>query len=118
MLVSLDGTRFVPVRTKDIDRMTADRSTPAAALAAKVLDSQRPFAEAGGYYLWDVLAAVTARRPDVVRADSIPLRVSLDSAEAGRTVRDAAGSATQVTIEADAAGFERILLDTLLGRGQ
>jgi inosine-uridine nucleoside N-ribohydrolase len=118
VLVSLDGTRFVPVRTKDIDRMTADRSTPAAALAAKVLDSQRPFAEAGGYYLWDVLAAVTARRPDVVRADSIPLRVSLDSAEAGRTVRDAAGSATQVTIEADAAGFERILLDTLLGRGQ
>jgi len=118
VLVSLDGTSYVPVRTADIDRMTADRSTPAAALAAQVLDSQREFAKSGGYYMWDVLAATTARQPDVVRVESIPLRVSLDPREAGRTVRDPAGHATLVTVEADADGFERIFLDALLGRSR
>lgn len=116
VLVSLDGTNYVPIRTADIDRMTSDRSTPAAALAARVLDSQREFAKAGGYYMWDVLASVTARQSDVVRVESIPVRVSLDPREAGRTVRDAAGHETLVTVEADAEGFERILLDALLGR--
>jgi inosine-uridine nucleoside N-ribohydrolase len=118
VLVSLDGTNYVPIRIADIDRMTSDRSTPAAALAAQVLDSQREFAKDGGYYMWDVLASVTARQSDVVRVESIPVRVSLDPAEAGRTVRDPAGLATLVTVEADAEGFERIVLFALLGRAR
>lgn len=118
VLVSLDGTNHLPIRTADIDRMTSDRSTPAAALAAQVLDTQRAFAKTGGYYMWDVLTAMTARQPDVVRVESIPVRVSLDPGEAGRTVRDPAGHETLVTVEADAEGFERIFLEALLGRAR
>lgn len=118
LLVSLDGTNHVPIRTADIDRMTSDRSTPAATLAAQVLDSQREFAASDDYYMWDVLAAMTARQPDVVRVEPISLRVILDPAEAGRTIRDPAGHLTLVAVEADAAGFERILLDALRGRAQ
>jgi inosine-uridine nucleoside N-ribohydrolase len=118
VLVSLDGTNYVPIRIADIDRMTSDRSTPAAALAAQVLDSQREFAKTGGYYMWDVLGAATARQPDVVRVESIPVRVSLDPGEAGRTVRNPAGQEIPVTVEADAEGLERIFLDALLGRAR
>jgi len=117
VLVSLDGTNDVPVRTADINRMSADQSTPAASLAARILDTQREFAKAGGRYAWDVLTAMTARQPDVVRLESIPVRVSLDSGESGRTIRDPAGHQVRVTVKADAAGFERIFLDALLGRG-
>ncbi len=118
VLVSLDGTNSVPLRPSDIDRMTADRSTKAATILATILESQREFAEGGGYYLWDVLTAVAARQPDVARIERIPLRVSLAPGEAGRTVRDATGREIRVTVEADAEGFERILLDALLGRAR
>jgi inosine-uridine nucleoside N-ribohydrolase len=118
VLVSLDGTNSVPIETADIDRITADRSTPAAAIAAQVLDSQRAFAASGGFYLWDLLASMAARQPDVVRVESIPVRVSLDAGEAGRTVRDPAGREIPTTVEADAEGFERIFLEALLGRAR
>ena len=116
VLVALDGTNSVPLRPSDIDRLTADRSTKAASILATILESQRAFAEAGGYYLWDVLGAMTARQPDVARIEPVHLGVSLAAGEAGRTVRDPAGRETRVTMEADAEGFERILLDALLGR--
>ncbi len=118
VLVSLDGTNSVPLRPTDIDRLTADRSTPAARLAAGILLDQRDFAASGGYYAWDMLGAVTARQPDVVRLERIPVRVSLAAGEAGRTVRDAAGRELLVTVEADAEGFERIYLDAVLGRAR
>ena len=118
VLVSLDGTNSVPLRPADIDRLTADRSTKAATIVATILESQREFAEAGGYYLWDALGAVTARQPDVARIERIPLKVSLEAGEAGRTVRDPTGDAIRVTVEADAEGLERILLDALLGRAR
>jgi inosine-uridine nucleoside N-ribohydrolase len=118
ILVSLDGTNSVPLRPADVARMTADRSTKAATILASILESQREFAEAGGYYLCDVLGAVTTRQSDVARIESIPVRVSLASGEAGRTVRDPAGREVRVTMEADAEGFERILLDAVLGRAR
>ena len=118
VLVSLDGTNHVPIRIADIDRMTADRSTRAADLAARVFDSQRDFARSGGSYAWDVLAAIAARQPDIVRTEPITVRVATDPGQAGRTVRDTAGNRILVTVDADRRGFERILLDALLGRAK
>jgi inosine-uridine nucleoside N-ribohydrolase len=118
VLVSLDGTNSVPLRPADIERLTADRSTRAATILATILESQRAFAEGGGYYLWDVLTAVAARQPDVARIERIPVRVSMAAGEAGRTVRDPTGRQVRVTTEADAEGFERILVDALLGRAR
>jgi len=119
VLVSLDGTRHVPMRTATIDRLSANRSTTAADVVARILASQRSFAASGQYYAWDVLAAVAARQPDVVRLELIPLRVSPASGEAGRTVRDSAsGRPVLVAVDADAAGFERIFLDALFGRAR
>ncbi len=117
-LVSLDGTNDVPVRTVTIDRWTADQSTPAASLAGRVLETQRTFAASGGYYAWDVLTAVVAREPGVVRTSRANLRVSMDPAEAGRTVRDPAGSAVLVALDADTGTFERIFLDAIRGRAR
>ena len=111
-------TNHVPIRPTGIDRMTSDRSTPAAALAARILDSQRGFAESGDYYSWDVLAAIAARQPDIVRVERIGLRVATDPAEAGRTVRDPAGHEVLVSVDADPDSFERIFLDALLGRAR
>jgi inosine-uridine nucleoside N-ribohydrolase len=118
VLVSLDGTKVVPIRPADIDRMTRDRSTRAASLAAQVLDAQRGVAATGQYYAWDPLAAVIARQLDAARLEAIPVRVMTDSGRAGRTIRDPAGKAILVTVDADAAGFERIFLDALLGRAR
>lgn len=118
VLVSLDGTNHVPIRPADIDRMTSDRSTPAAALAARILETQRGFAESGDYYSWDVLAAIAARQPDIVRVERIPLRVVTDPTEAGRTLRDPAGHEVLVSVDADPDGFERIFLEALLGRAR
>ncbi len=117
-LVSLDATNDVPVRTSTIDRWTADRSTSAAVLAARLLDTQRAFAAAGGYYTWDVLAAVAAREPHVAQTSRVSLRVSTGPGEAGRTIRDPAGSPVLVALHADASAFERIFLDALLGRAR
>lgn len=117
-LVSLDAINDVPVRVSTIDRWTADRSTSAAALAARLLDTQRPFAAAGGYYTWDVLAAVAAREPRVVQTSTVTLRVSSRPGEAGRTVRDPSGSPVLVALHGDGGAFERIFLDALLGRAR
>ena len=118
VLVSLDGTNHVPIRPANIDRMVSDRSTPAAALSARILDTQRGFAASGDYYWWDVLAAIAARQPDIVRVERIPLRVATDPTEAGRTIRDPGGHEVLVSVDADPDGFERILLDALLGRAR
>lgn len=118
VLVSLDGTNYVPIRPADINRLTADRSTAVASLAAAILKSRRASAAAGGYYMWDVLGAVTARQPDVVRIERIPVKVAVGAGEAGRTLRDPTGHEIRVTVEADGAGLERIFLDAILGRAR
>jgi purine nucleosidase len=118
VLVSLDGTNNVPIRPATIDRLSADQSTPAARLAAAIFETQREFARSGGYYSWDVLAAIATRQLDIVRLDRIPLRVVTAPPEAGRTVRDPAGHPVYVSVAADPDGFERIFLDALLGRAR
>lgn len=117
VLVSLDGTNWLPLRGADIDRLTADRSTKTAMIVASIFDDLRDVVDSD-YYLWDSLGAVTARQPDVSRIERIPVTVSLAAGEAGRTVRDPAGREIRVTMEADADGFERIFLDAVLGRGR
>ena len=116
-MVALDATDRVPLSVAFIDRLAADRTTPAASLAARILEGYRDFAASGGAFIWDPLAAAVAREPRLVTTRSIEVAVVQDGPEAGRTI-EAPGTGATVLLATDANGssFESLFIDVLNGR--
>ncbi len=114
VLAPLDATRHVPVTIEFLRRLEADRRTPAAELAYRLLAANEAFIRSGGYQFWDVLTAALLADEDLARYQPMRLAVVQDEgAESGRTVATADGAPARVATWADRARFEALFLRTL-----
>lgn len=116
VLLPLDATNDVPVTRRWVDRLDADRTTPAAS-AVFDLFSSSPGVLEGGFYFWDELAAAVLTDHSYVTLADATVSVVQDGLEEGRTKPDPNGVPVQVAVAADALRFERDLLSILNGQG-
>ncbi|MEO8077169.1 MAG: nucleoside hydrolase [Acidobacteriota bacterium] len=117
-LIPLDATRRVPIdRTLARDLQGAGAS-PLARAVIEVLGSVGPTIDRGSYFAWDPLAAAVLIDPSLVRFQPAGIMVRQHAPEDGRTValRGGARRNAQVAMDADAARFRRLFIDTLSGR--
>ena len=116
VLVPLDATNDVPVTRGWVDRLAADRTTPAANAVFDLFNASPGVLE-GGFYFWDELAAAVLTDHTYVTLADATVAVVLERPEEGWTKPDPDGTPVQVAIGADAFRFERDLLSILNGRG-
>jgi inosine-uridine nucleoside N-ribohydrolase len=115
-LVALDACGDVPVTVSFIDRLRVRAMSPSGAYVVNLLTAQDEFVRSGGYFFWDPLAAAIAI--DGRLAGFLDRRLGVDVATggpSGRVVARADGGLVRLAVSADAAGFERSLLETLSG---
>jgi inosine-uridine nucleoside N-ribohydrolase len=115
-LVPLDATRNVPVTAEFVKELKHDRRTPAAEFVYRVLSQKESDVRSGSYCFWDPFAAVVATDEKLAAFEEMALTVIEDRGQSGRTQVSDTGHPVQVATGADAAGFERLFLDTLNGR--
>jgi len=117
-LVPLDATKDVPITQAFIERLRADRHTPAAQVVYDIAahpDLAQLIAD-GLMFWWDPLAAMTLVHSDVVDFSRQRLDVVTDGPSAGRTLPTPRGTVTTVGTAGHTDVFERRFLDTLNGR--
>jgi hypothetical protein len=106
-LVPLDATNHVPW-TERVLRRLETLDAPAAHTVYQMASSRATLA---GFYFWDELAAMAAIETNLVTLESMTVRVDDD----GAIVRDPAGYAVDVAIDADAVAATEEFLRTLNG---
>lgn len=115
-LVPLDATNALPVTPAFARRLAREGATPAAELAARLLEGQLG-ADAGELYHWDPLAAALAVDAGLAPwAERRIAVVTADGPESGRTALDDAGAEVRVAGAPGLAAFEQHFLDSLNGR--
>lgn len=117
-LVPLDATNQALITPAFLGRLEADRATPHAQVVHEVLAGSAASIEAGAYFFWDPLAAVSLVEEGVVSFEARRVEVVEEGAEIGRIQASEAGAEIQVGVGADLARFEAAFLDTLNGRAR
>jgi len=115
-LVPLDATNHVPVTANFIERLKKARETPEATFVFEVLSQTqyRDFVQAGGYYLWDPLAAAILTDNSLAVFETRNLTVVEEEGnQSGRTQANESGDPVRVAVDVDAERFEQLFLDTL-----
>lgn len=115
-LVPLDATNDVPTPGLwDIDLATSGANEPARYLSSMI--TAFPQTTAGGFYLWDELAAAVAAGEDVAAFEDMNLRIGLDPGSSfGSTITDPAGTPAQVAVAVPDPGlFYSNFLSTVAG---
>lgn len=64
----------------------------------------------GGFYFWDLVAAVAMTTPSVMTTEPLSLSIRTTGADIGRTVTDPAGTPVYITTKADANAFATVML--------
>lgn len=112
-LVPLDATNEVPVKPDFVERLEAEKASPAAEFVAALLAGNMESIEGGGYFFWDPLAAVVMSDPGIVTL--IPRTVTIVDApgdpEDGRTMPVDDGVEILVATEPDGAALEAALIE-------
>ena len=111
LVVPLDATNKVPIDAAFLDAFHAVEHTPLGQMTGQVLESIRPYAEAGGYYAWDPLAAVALLDRSVVHTIDHPVSVEQNPPDAGTTRRADTGPVASVAYNADAERFQRLFIE-------
>lgn len=112
-LVPLDATNEVPVTPEFVEKLEAEKSTPAAEFVATLLENNAESIASGSYYFWDPLAAVVLSNPDLVTLSPRDVTV-IDipgHPEDGRTKPVANGSDILVATAPDGNEVEAALLE-------
>jgi purine nucleosidase len=108
-MVPLDATNRVPLDLGFLDHLQKGAVSPAARAVAHLLEPERELIQQGFFFAWDPLAAVGLVDPKVLRMVSMNLTVDAD----GSIRRDDKGSRVDVAMDADAALFRGLYLETL-----
>ncbi|MEZ4529572.1 MAG: nucleoside hydrolase [Thermomicrobiales bacterium] len=111
-LVPLDATNEVPVTPAFVERLEAEKTSPAAGFVAALLSNNMESIESGSYYFWDPLAAVVMADPSIVTLT--PRTVTIvdvpGDPEDGRTKPDDNGVEILVATAPDAQALEDALI--------
>jgi inosine-uridine nucleoside N-ribohydrolase len=116
-LVPLDATNQNPVSQSFLDRLTAERTTPAADTAYRVINRITSLAPKRLFYLWDPMTVAVALEPSLGTFEQRTLKViEEEGPQSGRTIDSPDGSPIRVCKAIDLERFEQLLIDTLNGR--
>lgn len=112
-LVPLDATNDVPVTPAFVEKLDAEKATPAAEFVAALLGGNMESIEGGGYYFWDPLAAVVMANPGIVTLTprTVTIVDSPGDPEDGRTMPADDGVEILVATEPDGAALEAALIE-------
>jgi len=114
MLVPLDATRNVPIRSDFVTAFRFGQPTPLGRVVNELLAQAAPEIVAGRYDAWDPLAAAVFLDPSLMPTRQIAVAVGLEGPEAGRTrwVEQGRPNA-RVGVEADPRRFTRVFFEAL-----
>ena len=111
-LIGLDATNKVPIGPDFLHQFDQRALTPLGRLVAGVLDADREAIAAGIFYAWDPLAAAALLRPGVVKIEPMHIEIKLDPPEDGRTLASPGQPNVNVAVDADAAAFGALFLES------
>lgn len=80
-MVGLDVTNTVQVTHAFADDFKQHVSNEASQFADQVFDKNRWFIDSGEYYVWDVMAAIVAVRPELCKGDEIAVTALAEAVE-------------------------------------
>jgi inosine-uridine nucleoside N-ribohydrolase len=113
-LVPLDATNHVPVDRAFYQRIEKNRASPEVEFIFSVLTQLGESIDAGGYYLWDAMAAAILTDETLASFETRNLSVvEGEGPESGRTRVTPGGPGVRVVLSADGPRFEQVFLDTL-----
>ena len=81
-LVPLDATNKVPIGTQFLAEFQSKARTPLGKIVAQVLNADHEMIDAGIFYAWDPLAAVTLLYPRVVKTSPVRIEIRRVSSRA------------------------------------
>ena len=111
-LVPLDATNKVPIDLAFLKEFETRAHSPLGRVAAQILTDDREMIQGGYFYAWDPLAAAALLDHKIVKLSRVHLDVQQDGPEAGRTVATTGKPNAAVAVDADAAAFRTIFLET------
>lgn len=116
-LVPLDATNQVPVTAQFFARLEADRSTPAAETAYRLLRRLRSLAPNRDFYLWDPMTVAVALDPSLGTFEQRTLEVIAEEGpQSGATLDSPDSAAVRVCKVIHKERFEQAFIDGINGR--
>lgn len=112
-LVPLDASNSVPIDAAFQRALETTAKSSLGRLVAQIVASNRILIDQHEFYAWDPLAAVALVAPAVLKISSVPLTVTLDAPQQGRTMETNSGRPLRVALSADPALFRKTYLEAL-----
>jgi pyrimidine-specific ribonucleoside hydrolase len=111
-LIALDATNKVKIGPEFLKEFEAQGHSPLGRVVAGVLEADREAIDAGIFYAWDPLAAAALLRPSIVKTAALHIDIKEDAPEEGRTVASVRQPNAKVAVDADAAAFLALFLES------
>jgi inosine-uridine nucleoside N-ribohydrolase len=111
-LIALDATNKVHIGPEFLREFKSKAHSPLGRIVAGVLEADRETIAAGIFYAWDPLAAAALLQPGIVKTVAMHIDILQDAPQAGRTMESPGKPNVNVAIDADAAAFRALFLES------
>ncbi len=111
-LIGLDATNKVQISREFLREFEAKARSPLGRVVAGVLKADQEMIDAGFFYAWDPLAAAALLHPNIVKTSPLHIEIMQDPPQEGRTMASPGAANTQVAVDADAARFRALFLES------
>ena len=111
-LIPLDATNKVPIDLAFLKEFQAKARSPLGSVVAQILADDREMIEGRYFYAWDPLAAAALLNRRIVKLSRLHIDILQDPPEEGRTVAGPGAPNAAVALDADAAAFRKMFLET------
>jgi pyrimidine-specific ribonucleoside hydrolase len=111
-LIALDATNKVKIGPEFLREFQAKARSPLGRVVGEVLEADRETIDGGIFYAWDPLAAAALLRPSIVKTAAMHIDIRQDAPQEGRTEESAGKPNTNVAVDADAAAFRALFLES------
>jgi inosine-uridine nucleoside N-ribohydrolase len=112
LLIALDATNKVHIGPQFLRQFESKAQSPLGRVVAGVLKADREMIDAGIFYAWDPLAAAALLQPGMVQTAAMHIDIRQNVPEEGRTMATTGEPNAQVAVDADAAAFRALFLES------